>query len=73
MANFYPNNFHVTAYSMFTYNVFCLYNKFIVKHIPYLLQGVNFYTQLKTVTQMWRSDDADLSSKASPYAMPIMK
>ncbi|CAC5363861.1 mmsA [Mytilus coruscus] len=35
--------------------------------------GVNFYTQLKTVTQMWRSDDADLTSKASPYAMPIMK
>ena len=37
-----------------------------------ILQGINFYTQLKTVTQLWRSDDA-VSSKASPLAMPVMK
>lgn len=34
--------------------------------------GINFYTQLKTVTQLWRSDDA-VSSKANPLAMPVMK
>uniref|UniRef100_A0A8W8I840 Aldedh domain-containing protein n=1 Tax=Magallana gigas TaxID=29159 RepID=A0A8W8I840_MAGGI len=33
--------------------------------------GVQFYTQLKTVTQMWRSDDATLSG--SQTAMPVMR
>ncbi|XP_064622188.1 probable methylmalonate-semialdehyde/malonate-semialdehyde dehydrogenase [acylating], mitochondrial [Lineus longissimus] len=34
-------------------------------------QGINFYTQVKTVTQMWREDDAT-DSKAH-VAMPVMK
>lgn len=32
--------------------------------------GINFYTQLKTVTQMWRSEDAVIESKLS---MPVMR
>ena len=34
-------------------------------------QGVNFYTQLKTVTQMWRESDVTHSKAA--VAMPIMQ
>ncbi|KAK3608548.1 hypothetical protein CHS0354_042525 [Potamilus streckersoni] len=34
-------------------------------------QGIQFYTQLKTVTQMWRSEDAGLSKPA--VAMPVMR
>jgi len=33
--------------------------------------GINFYTQLKTVTQMWREGDATPTGSAT--AMPIMK
>ncbi|KAK0549039.1 hypothetical protein OC846_003353 [Tilletia horrida] len=33
--------------------------------------GLNFYTQFKTVTSMWRSDDADTSERAS-VNMPTM-
>lgn len=34
-------------------------------------QGINFYTQIKTVTQLWRSEDAT-DSKATT-AMPVMR
>ncbi|XP_052275637.1 methylmalonate-semialdehyde dehydrogenase [acylating], mitochondrial-like isoform X3 [Dreissena polymorpha] len=34
-------------------------------------QGLNFYTQLKTVTQMWRGEDATVTRPA--VAMPVMK
>jgi len=34
-------------------------------------QGINFYTQTKTVTQLWRSEDAT-DSKAT-VAMPVMR
>lgn len=33
--------------------------------------GVHFYTQLKTVTQLWRSEDADAAGSAT--AMPVMR
>jgi len=33
--------------------------------------GINFYTQLKTVTQMWREADSDISKPA--VSMPIMR
>ena len=36
-----------------------------------LLQGMQFYTQIKTVTQMWREDDAT-GGKAA-VAMPVMR
>ncbi|XP_041353683.1 methylmalonate-semialdehyde dehydrogenase [acylating], mitochondrial-like [Gigantopelta aegis] len=35
-------------------------------------QGINFYTQVKTITQMWKSEDSSLSNR-SVTAMPIMK
>lgn len=35
-------------------------------------QGVQFYTQVKTVTQMWRGEDAQLSTQ-SATAMPVMR
>lgn len=35
-------------------------------------QGIQFYTQVKTVTQMWRGEDAALST-GSATAMPVMK
>ncbi|XP_060573404.1 probable methylmalonate-semialdehyde dehydrogenase [acylating], mitochondrial isoform X1 [Ruditapes philippinarum] len=34
-------------------------------------QGINFYTQLKTVTQMWRDEDATVTKPA--VSMPVMK
>jgi hypothetical protein len=34
-------------------------------------QGVNFYTQLKTVTQMWREQDVTHTQAA--VAMPTMQ
>ena len=37
----------------------------------YNLQGIQFYTQLKTVTQLWREEDTT-STKAT-VAMPVMK
>lgn len=36
-----------------------------------LLQGINFYTQVKTVTQLWRSEDAT-DTKAT-VAMPVQR
>lgn len=33
--------------------------------------GINFYTQLKTVTQMWR--ESDVTSSQSATAMPVMR
>ncbi|XP_069116535.1 probable methylmalonate-semialdehyde/malonate-semialdehyde dehydrogenase [acylating], mitochondrial [Argopecten irradians] len=33
--------------------------------------GIQFYTQLKTVTQMWRADDASIGQKQT--AMPVMR
>jgi malonate-semialdehyde dehydrogenase (acetylating) / methylmalonate-semialdehyde dehydrogenase len=33
--------------------------------------GFNFYTQLKTVTQLWRSEDA--VSTGSATVMPVMR
>jgi malonate-semialdehyde dehydrogenase (acetylating)/methylmalonate-semialdehyde dehydrogenase len=33
--------------------------------------GFNFYTQLKTVSQLWRSEDAVTSGSAT--AMPVMR
>jgi len=35
-------------------------------------QGIQFYTQTKTVTQMWRAEDAKKSSKASTN-MPVQR
>lgn len=34
-------------------------------------QGIQFYTQLKTVTQLWREEDT--SSTKATVAMPVMK
>ncbi|KAL4238119.1 Methylmalonate-semialdehyde dehydrogenase [acylating] mitochondrial [Mactra antiquata] len=34
-------------------------------------QGINFYTQIKTVTQMWRDEDATVTKPA--VSMPVMK
>ena len=34
-------------------------------------QGVNFYTQLKTVTQMWR--ESDVTHTKAAVAMPTMQ
>lgn len=34
-------------------------------------QGVNFYTQIKTVTQMWRDEDASVTKPS--VAMPVMR
>jgi len=34
-------------------------------------QGINFYTQTKTITQLWRSEDAVESQSAT--AMPVMR
>jgi malonate-semialdehyde dehydrogenase (acetylating)/methylmalonate-semialdehyde dehydrogenase len=34
-------------------------------------QGVNFYTQVKTVTQLWRSED--VTSKSSQTNMPVQR
>lgn len=35
-------------------------------------QGIQFYTQIKTVTQMWRGEDAQLST-GSATAMPVQR
>merc|ERR1711988_1542750 len=35
-------------------------------------QGINFYTETKTVTSLWRADDAGASAKAST-AMPVQR
>lgn len=35
------------------------------------MQGINFYTQLKTVTQMWREQDVTHTQAA--VAMPTMQ
>jgi len=35
-------------------------------------QGIQFYTQTKTVTQMWKGEDAKLSTQ-SATAMPVHK
>merc|ERR1712001_282754 len=35
-------------------------------------QGINFYTETKTVTSLWRSDDASSGGKAD-VAMPVPK
>lgn len=40
------------------------------KHLL-LFQGVHFYTQVKTITQLWRSGDA--GDIASSTAMPTMQ
>ena len=37
----------------------------------FTLQGINFYTQTKTVTQLWRSEDA--SDTKATTAMPVMR
>jgi hypothetical protein len=34
-------------------------------------QGVNFYTQVKTVTQMWR--ESDVSHSKAAVSMPVMQ
>ena len=34
-------------------------------------QGINFFTETKTVTSLWRSDDADAGKVAT--AMPVQK
>lgn len=44
---------------------------YILKNNFTAFQGINFYTQLKTVTQMWREDDATVTKPA--VAMPVMK
>ena len=36
-----------------------------------LLKGINFFTETKTVTSLWRSDDADAGKVAT--AMPVQK
>ena len=33
--------------------------------------GINFYTQVKTVTSLWRADDAEHLKAAT--SMPVMK
>ena len=38
---------------------------------PSLPQGIQFYTQTKTITSLWRSDDANIASM--PTVMPTMK
>jgi hypothetical protein len=35
------------------------------------LQGVNFYTEVKTVTQMWR--ESDVSHSKAAVSMPVMQ
>lgn len=35
-------------------------------------QGINFYTQVKTVTALWREEDAKISNQ-SATAMPVMR
>ncbi|XP_067682553.1 probable methylmalonate-semialdehyde/malonate-semialdehyde dehydrogenase [acylating], mitochondrial [Haliotis asinina] len=35
-------------------------------------QGIQFYTQVKTITQLWKSDDAGVQ-KGSATAMPVMR
>merc|ERR1712001_41680 len=35
-------------------------------------QGINFYTETKTVTSLWRADDADSDGKATT-AMPVQR
>ena len=35
-------------------------------------QGVQFYTELKTVTQLWREADSKAGT-VSPTAMPVMR
>ena len=37
-----------------------------------LLSGLNFYTQVKTVTSLWREGDAAAGGKAS-LSMPVQK
>ncbi len=36
-----------------------------------MTQGINFYTETKTVTSLWRSDDASDSHVAT--AMPVQR
>ena len=38
----------------------------------FILQGINFYTETKTVTSLWRSDDAGAAGKVAT-AMPTPK
>lgn len=38
--------------------------------IVFLLQGIQFYTQIKTVTSQWKAEDATLKSPA--VTMPTM-
>lgn len=52
-----------------------LNHRFLLPNIDGLLlsfmQGINFYTQLKTVTQMWREQDVTHTQAA--VAMPTMQ
>ena len=48
-------------------SIFVLHDCFSV-----CVQGIQFYTQVKTVTQMWRGEDAQLST-GSATAMPVMR
>ncbi|KAF0296388.1 putative methylmalonate-semialdehyde dehydrogenase [acylating], mitochondrial [Amphibalanus amphitrite] len=45
-----------------------LYEKKLTQH---QFEGINFYTQLKTVTQLWRADDVTHSKAAT--TMPVMR
>lgn len=36
-------------------------------------QGINFFTQMKTVTQLWREEDADHDVKGSATNFPIIR
>ena len=38
----------------------------------YFIAGLNFYTQVKTVTSLWREGDAAAGGKAS-LSMPVQK
>jgi malonate-semialdehyde dehydrogenase (acetylating)/methylmalonate-semialdehyde dehydrogenase len=41
-------------------------------HHFYGKQGINFFTQTKTVTSLWRQDDAEVGSKVETK-MPVMR
>ena len=59
----------------------CVFPQSTALHLPFLTfpsppschcpQGLQFYTQTKTITSLWRADDTSIASM--PTAMPTMK
>jgi hypothetical protein len=66
----------VHCYDPEDWTLYCVFFSFgMSRAIPVTLvcylQGVNFYTEVKTVTQLWR--ESDVSHSRAAVSMPVMQ